>query len=150
MAKAFQFAFLLELAIDKREDAARAISAALQRLEQARARRAQIEQYREEYRTRLTDTASRGMRIHQWNDFQLFLAKLDTAVEQQLAEEARCEAQLEARKQAWQACEREVKAYETLQDRHQSRETQREAKQDQKLTDEWASILQRRRDASGH
>ncbi|WP_179958231.1 flagellar export protein FliJ [Chitinimonas arctica] len=146
MAKAFQFDFLLKLAIDKREDAARAISAALHKLEQARERARQIDQYREEYRRRLGDTASRGMRMQQWNDFQLFLAKLDQAVEQQAHEQVRCETLLETRKQAWLECEREVKAYETLQDRHEAREGQREAKLEQKQTDEWAAILQRRRD----
>ncbi|GAB3265019.1 flagellar export protein FliJ [Chitinimonas naiadis] len=146
MAKAFQFAFLLELAEDKREEAARAISAAIQRLEQSKLRLTQIEQYRQEYRSRLTDTASRGMRIHQWNDFQLFLTKLDAAVEQQAVDKLRCESQVEATKQAWLVCEKEVKAYEMLRSRHTERENVKEAKRDQKMSDEWASISQRRRD----
>lgn len=146
MAKAFQFAFLLQLAEDKREEAARAISVAVQRLEQSKQRLTQIEQYRLEYRARLTDTASRGMRIHQWNDFHLFLAKLDSAVDQQVLDRERCEAQVEASKQAWLVCEKEVKAYEMLRARHNERENLKEAKREQKLSDEWASISQRRRD----
>lgn len=144
MAKAFQFAFLLELATDKREEAARLISVAINRMQQVRERLAQVEQYREEYRLRLTDTASRGMRIHQWNDFQLFLAKLDLAVDQQQLELRRSEAQVEAAKQAWREREQEVKAYETLQDRHAERETLREAKREQGMSDEWASNIHRR------
>lgn len=148
MAKAFQFAFLLELAVDKREDAARAISAALGRLQQSRERLAQIEQYRAEYRQRLTDSASRGMRMHQWHDFQLFLAKLDGAVEAQANDVRRCEAVLEQTKQAWQECEKEVKAYETLEVRHHERQGRIEAKREQKQSDEWAANLHRRQGES--
>lgn len=144
MAKPFQFAFLLELAIDKREEAARLISVAINRMQQVRERCEQIEQYRAEYRQRLTDTASRGMRIHQWNDFQLFLAKLDVAVEQQAQELVRAEAQVEAAKQTWREREQDVKAYELLQARHEEREGQREARREQSMADEWASNMHRR------
>ncbi|MGQ5523718.1 flagellar export protein FliJ [Chitinimonas sp. PSY-7] len=144
MSKPFQFAFLLELAIDKREEAARLISVALNRQQQMRERLAQIEQYREEYRLRLTETGSRGMRIHQWTDFQLFLAKLDTAVEQQIVELQRSDVQVETAKQAWREREKEVKAFETLHDRHTARETRRENKWEQGLSDESASNIYRR------
>lgn len=145
MAKAFQFQFLLKMAEDKREDAARQISLAIQKMELARDRQQQIEQYREEYRQRLANTAAKGMKIYQWHDFQLFLGKLDTAVEQQTLEHRRSVAWLENCKQAWLRCEQEVKAYETLRDRHDQRENLRAAKADQRQTDEWASILHQRK-----
>ncbi|PHV13092.1 flagellar export protein FliJ [Chitinimonas sp. BJB300] len=144
MAKPFQFAFLLALAIEKREEAARLISVALSRQQQMQERLNQVEQYREEYRLRLTDTATRGMRVHQWNDFQLFLAKLDTAVEQQVMELQRSDAQVEAAKQAWLEREKEVKAFETLHERHNAREGRREGKREQNLSDESASNIHRR------
>jgi len=147
MAKPFQFEFLLHLAVDKREEAAQGIGVAANRLAQARDRQAQVEAYREEYRVRLTDTGMRGIRVFQWNDFQMFLGRLDTAVEQQVAEVTRCEQALEMAKAAWLDCEREVKAYETLRERHMDRESKREARFDQKLSDEWASNLQHKRPA---
>ena len=147
MAKPFQFEFLLHLAVDKREEAAQGIGLAANRLHQARDRQTQVEAYREEYRTRLTRTGMQGMRVYQWNDFQMFLGRLDTAVEQQMAEVVRCEQALEMAKAAWLEREREVKAYETLRERHLEREVKRENRIDQKLSDEWASNLQHKRPA---
>ena len=144
MSKPFQFAFLLELAIDKREEAARLISVALNRQQLMRERLVQIEQYREEYRVRLTETGSRGMHIHQWNDFQLFLAKLDTAVEQQIVELQRSDVQVENAMQHWREREKEVKAFETLLDRHNAREIRRENRWEQGASDESATNVYRR------
>jgi flagellar FliJ protein len=144
MAKAFQFEFLLHRAIDKRELAAQGIGDATQRLQQAQARQQQIETFRAEYRVRLTDTASRGMRVHQWNDFQLFLAKLDAAVDQQIQEVLKHALLLEQAKQLWRECEKEVKAYEALRERHEARQAAVAVRTEQRQSDEWAANLARR------
>jgi flagellar FliJ protein len=149
MAKVFQFEFLLKRAIDHRDEAALTIGAAVSRLQQSRDRHAQVTQYRAEYHAKLEVSGRQGMSIHQWNDFQLFLAKLNTAVEQQAYDVKHCESLLDAAKAAWMICEREVKAYEALRDRHDEREMIRESKQDQKMSDEWAANMYRQRDRSG-
>ncbi|MFC4161693.1 flagellar export protein FliJ [Chitinimonas lacunae] len=139
MARRFQFDFLLKLAADRRETAARHMQEAAQRLAGARERQQQIDGFREEYRRRFTDSGQRGINMTQYRDFQLFLAKLDTAVEQQSEEVARCEARMEQARQAFLEQERSVKAFEALETRHQHQEVMREAKREQKLSDEWAS-----------
>lgn len=139
MSRRFQFDFLLKLAADRRETAARQMQEAAQRLNGARDRQEQIEGFREEYRRRLTDTAQRGINMTQYRDFQLFLAKLDTAVEQQIQEVGRCESRMEQARQEFLEQERSVKAFEALETRHQQQEVVREAKREQKLSDEWAS-----------
>ncbi|WP_269532392.1 flagellar export protein FliJ [Chitinimonas sp. BJYL2] len=150
MAKPFQFSFLLDLAADKRDAAATALSEAVQRLMQSRDRLAQIEQYRAEYRLRFSNSAGQGMPAHQWQDFHAFLTKLDGAVEQQARDIQRCEGVVEQRRLAWLETEKEVKAYETLQTRHVQRENHREAKREQKLTDDWVSNAAHRREPTGH
>lgn len=145
MVKRFQFAFLLQRAVDQRDEAALAIGAAVERLRLARERHVQIEQYRAEYRVRLETNGRQGMAIHQWTDYQQFLAKLNTAVEQQFHEIKRCENLLEHAKSVWVEREKEVKAFETLQERHEEREQKREARVEQKMSDEWAANLHRLR-----
>lgn len=139
MAKPFQFTFLLELAIDKRDTAASAMRDARVRLEGAIHKQQEIENYRNEYRERHAESGRHGVSIHQWQDFRLFLGKLDMAVEQMQGEILRCEQGLEVARQAWLACEKDVKAFETLQVRHEQREMQRENKREQAGSDEWVS-----------
>jgi len=139
MAKPFQFTFLLELAIDKRDDAAGRMRDARQMLENARQKQTEIENYRNEYRARLANNAGQGMAIYQWNDYRQFIARLDLAVEQMNGEITRCELVVENTRLAWLVCEKEVKAFETLQLRHNEREAHRENKREQSRSDEWVS-----------
>lgn len=139
MAKPFQFTLLLQLAIDKREEAVITMRNARQRLSNAQRQLEEIETYRAEYRGRLADSGRQGIRMQQWNDFRLFLARLDGAVEQMHGEIHRCEQAVEATRLAWVACEKEVKAFETLQSRHHEREALRETKLEQRRSDEWVS-----------
>ncbi|WP_374349768.1 flagellar export protein FliJ [Chitinimonas sp.] len=145
MARAFQFDFLLQRAIDRREAAALAIGNASLRVQAAREQLAQIEAYRDEYRLRLNTNAGRGMHMHQWNDFQLFLAKLAGAIEQQMAEVERQLAALESARQFWSECVKEVKAFEALQQRHDFREAQADNRLAQRQSDEWSANMVRRR-----
>jgi flagellar FliJ protein len=147
VAKAFQFDFLLRRAQDKREQAALSIGEATQQLQRAQERHVQISQYREEYRDRLAEMSTRGMRVHQWNDFQLFLGKLDAAIDQHQLEVLRCHALLERAKGAWLECEREVKAYEALRKRHDARVALVEARLEQRLGDEWVATRQQRNES---
>jgi flagellar FliJ protein len=149
MTRGFRFEFLLQRAIERRDMAAQGIGAATQRLEAARERQTQIESYRAEYRLRFTDTAMRGMPVHQLHDFQLFLAKLDTAVEQQVFEVSRHIVMLEEAKRVWFDCEKEVKAFEALRVRHVARVNANEVRTEQKMADEWAANLHRRGKAEG-
>jgi flagellar FliJ protein len=145
MAQAFRFAFLLERAREQREKAATEMGEARARRDAGRDKLAQLESFRSEYRQRLTHTGMQGIAAHQWQDFRLFITRLDQAVEQQQIELARLEARFQQTLTAWQQCEREVKAFEALQARHEAEARQREAKAEQRLNDEAAA---RRRRAS--
>lgn len=142
MAK-FRFAFLLQLSVDRREDASRLMQAAQAAWLLARSKLEQVDGFRNEYRARLANSAQTGMSIGQWRDYQLFLAKLDGAANQQIFEVERLAQEYERRKNEWQECEKKVKAFEALRDRHNQAELRKEGQMEQKLSDEFNSRLGR-------
>ena len=140
---AFRFAFLLQLAFDEREEASRLMQAAQAAWLLARSKLEQVDGFRQEYRARLANSAQTGMAIGQWRDYQLFLAKLDGAAEQQQDEVERLNHEYDRRKIDWQACEKKVKAFEALRERHEQSEVRKEGLREQKLLDEFNSRLGR-------
>ncbi|SFN71350.1 flagellar FliJ protein [Formivibrio citricus] len=133
----FRFATLLQLAIDEREEAANRLQAAQGRWLAARAKLEQVESFRADYRARLTSNGQSGMTVTQWRDFQLFLGKLDAAADQQAEDVARQEASYQQALAAWQECEKKVKGFETLKERHEATEQRKELRREQKMLDEF-------------
>ena len=134
MAK-FRFAFLLQRAEELREDAAAAMQKAQSSWLAARSKLEQVDAFRQEYRSRLT--GSKGMTVTQWRDYQLFLAKLDAAAQQQADEVASREQAYQRCLAQWQECEKKVKAFEALHERHRQAEQKRENRNEQKLLDDF-------------
>lgn len=135
----FRFATLLQLAIDEREEAANRLQSAQGRWLAARAKLEQIESFRADYRARLTCSGQAGMTVTQWRDFQLFLGKLDAATGQQAEEVARQEGLYQQALASWQECEKKVKGFETLKERHEATELRKESRREQKTLDEFNS-----------
>lgn len=145
MAKPFHLQSLVDLA-QERSDAAAQTLAKLKRVwQEAENKRAQLESYLQEYRNRLQQQTESGLTAMQWQDYQAFMAKLELAIKAQSAEIDRCQRAWEAGQIDWQACERELKAYLTLRERHEAAERKREDKQEQKLQDEYARNLHHRK-----
>ncbi len=138
MSKKFTLQPLLDLAQDKLDDAAKALQTAKAEWQQAEQQLAQLQQFKLEYQQRLLESQRHGMSIGAVRDFQRFLHKLDTAIEQQYKYITHCQRQWEARQQDWMNARKELKAYDTLATRHQRQEEQRQAKRDQKILDEFA------------
>lgn len=143
MAK-YRFEFLLQLAVDEREDAAKVLQLAQSDWLAARAKLEQIDGYRNEYRQRLTCGGQKGMTITQWRDYQLFLGKLDAAAEQQQQEVIRREAAYQQALAVWQEGEKKVKGFEALKERHIADEQRRELVREQKMLDEFNSRSRRK------
>lgn len=139
----FRFAVLLQLSIDEREEAARRLQAAQNRWLAAQGKLEQIESFRADYRARLANTAQSGMTVTQWRDFQLFLGKLDAATDQQADEVKQLDAAYQQALAGWQECEKKVKGFETLKERHEATELRRESILEQKQQDEFNSTRAR-------
>lgn len=145
MAKRFHLQPLVELTEERSQSAARALAKLKQAWQLAETKLAQLQGYLAEYRQRLQRQTEAGFSVTQWRDYQAFILKLEFAIKAQAEEVERCRLRWEAGQVEWLAREREVKAYHTLRQRHDQAERKIEEKQDQRLQDEFARNLDRRR-----
>lgn len=145
MVKQFHLQPLVDLTEERSQAAAQALAKLKQAWQLAEAKQLQLQGYLDEYRLRLQRQAEAGFSITQWRDYQAFIIKLEFAIKTQLEEVERCKQRWEAGQVEWLAREREVKAYQTLRQRHDQSERKIEERQDQRLQDEFARNLDRRR-----
>ncbi|MGD9788686.1 MAG: flagellar export protein FliJ [Sulfuricellaceae bacterium] len=138
MAKPFHLQPLVEYTQNQTDEASKRLALLKAQWQMAEDKLRQLVAYREEYQGRMARSAQVGMSVSALRDYQAFLGKIDTAIEQQKQEVARCQQSWEAGKEEWMAQRRKLKAYQTLEQRHYARESQREAKQEQKEQDESA------------
>lgn len=142
---AFHLQPLLDLALQRSEDAARELMRFKQLWQEAELKKQQLETYLQEYRSRLQANSMGGLGIDMWRDYQAFIHKLEIAVQVQGEEVERCQVMWAQSQIAWQAREREVKAYTTLRDRYLAEQLSKEEKLEQRQQDEFArNIFQRR------
>lgn len=99
-----------------------------------------LNEYRQIYSQQLGDKASQGMARDQLSHYQAFINKLDNAAQQQQQGVRQVRAVAQQRQQEWQQLQQKRKAMETLLERQAAREALRQARQEQKLLDEFATI----------
>lgn len=145
MAKRFHLQPLVDLAEDRSQNAAQALARLTQAWQDAENKLNQLRGYLAEYNSRLQQQAQNGFSISQLRDFQAFILKLEMAIRAQAEEVERCKARWEQGQAEWQAREREVKAYQTLRQRHDQAERRSDERLDQRLQDEFARNLHRRK-----
>lgn len=138
MARPFPLKTLLELARDASDEAGRKLGRLKAKWQEAEEKLQQLVGYREEYRNRLHATTQQGMQMAAWREYQSFMLKLDKAIEMQGDEVAKCKLRWEAGQREWIEEQRKLKAFDTLAQRHHSKEAAREAKVEQKEMDEFA------------
>ncbi|MBI1394798.1 MAG: flagellar export protein FliJ [Betaproteobacteria bacterium] len=121
------------------EDAANELRSHGERLDRARRKLAELEQYRSEYLTQRDAARVRGTTASALRDFEVFLARLDEALAAQAGELRRLEAIWEASRENWMEHARREHAFDVLAERHEARENQAAIRQEQKFQDEFAS-----------
>ncbi len=144
----FRLQPLVELAEERSEAAVQELQRLRGQWTQAEEKLRQLEAYLADYHARLANHTAGGMAVHTMLDFHRFIAKLELAISTQAEEVVRCRQRWENVQTVWQECEREVKAYHALRDRHERAELQKENRRDQKAQDEFAQNSQRRRAAA--
>lgn len=144
MAKPFHLQPLIDLAEDRSQAAAQALARLKQAWQEAEAKLQQLQGFLDEYNRRLREQAQSGFSISQLRDFQAFILKLELAVRAQSEEVERCRLRWQQGQEEWQAREREVKAYQTLRQRHEEAQRKSEERLDQRLQDEFARNSHRR------
>ena len=98
-----------------------------------------LEQYREEYAQRLRESIAQGITRLVMLNYQDFLARIDEAIAQQKLAVENSERSTKAGQEEWKAQNKQLKAIDTLSQRHDARERQRENKIEQKLQDEFTT-----------
>jgi flagellar protein FliJ len=95
--------------------------------------------YREDYRERFRNTVQQDVHSAGWKNFQQFLVKLDEAIDQQRAVVLASQEAVHRGQREWQTRQKQVKAYDTLEQRHDLVQANRLKKLDQRLMDDFAA-----------
>lgn len=139
MAQPFSLQPLLDLMQTRTDEATRQLGQLIAAEQSQRSRLQMLEQYREEYAQRLREATMQGVTRLVLRNYQDFLARIDEAIEQQKIAVQNSEHSTKAGQDHWQSQNKQLKAIDTLSQRHDARERHRENKQEQKLQDEFST-----------
>lgn len=130
---------LIELAERETDTAAKKLGTAIRTAEETEQKMALLQGYRNEYAARFQTGLATGLTAIGYRNFQAFLEKLDTAINGQQEIVLHAQRRVKEERLAWQESERKRMSYNTLASRALTEEQRREARQDQKSTDERAA-----------
>ena len=139
MTEPFPLQTLLDLANNRMDDAARKLGELIASERAVEEKLSILMEYRAEYHARFVEAACNGIGLDAWRNFSAFLGRLDDAITQQQRVVSDSKQRTEQGQQAWVDQRNRVKAFDTLSQRHQSAQARKEAKQEQRLTDEHAA-----------
>lgn len=139
MTKKFTLQPLLELMRDRTDEATRRLGQLVAAEQSARSKLQLLMDYRAEYVQRFQEAQAQGLTLQAWQNYQVFLNKIDEAISQQTKQvEASAEKTAQGQ-QHWKTQNTKLKAIDTLSIRHDKKLQQQETRQEQKLLDEFAS-----------
>jgi flagellar FliJ protein len=139
MGTKFRLKAVHELAQQRNEDAAVQLGSLNSEAAKAQAKLDLLLQYRNEYHARYRAAVKANLHSAGWQNFREFLDKLDQAIEQQRAALDVSREAVQKGRVEWQSTQRDVRAYDTLAERHLRAEADRQKRVDQRVTDEIAS-----------
>lgn len=139
MATSSALETLIELASQQTDEAAKRLGRAIRTGEEAEQKLQLLLQYRDDYMNRFQSSLQSGLSAAGYRNFQLFLDKLDEAIkgQQRIVQDA--QRRVTRERGAWQDSERKRMSYDTLATRAQKAHDLKEARRDQKQTDEFAA-----------
>ena len=132
---------LIELATKETDEATKRLGRAIRVSEEAQQKLAILQQYRDDYAARFQETLTNGLTALAYRNFQLFLEKIDNAIDGQVNVVQSSQQRVAEARTAWQACERKRMSYDTLATRARDQEMRKENKRDQKSMDEHAARI---------
>lgn len=139
MTEPFPLQPLLDMANSRMDDAARKLGELIASDRAVEEKLELLVNYRQEYQARFIDAARNGIGPDAWRNYSAFLLKLDEAIAHQQRVASESKRRVEAGQQEWVDQRNRVKAFDTLSNRHQAQQARKEAKQEQRLTDEHAA-----------
>lgn len=132
---------LKELAEDRRDGKLGRLAEAVAQRDTARQKLEMLVDYRSDYDGRLAETASSGIGTEKLRSYRQFLVNLQRAIDQQTDIVAKAQERVEAAQVQWRAEQRQVDSFRILDERRAAIETRVANRNEQKLTDEFASRL---------
>lgn len=132
---------LIELATQQTDEAARRLGRAIRNGEDAEQKLQLLLQYRDDYMARFQATLQAGLSASSYRNFQHFIDKLDEAIKGQQRVVQDAQRRVSRERGAWQESERKRMSYDTLATRAERARQLKEARREQKQTDEYAARL---------
>lgn len=129
---------LTNTAAKKRDQSAQTLRTAVSRRVEAQRKLDTLQSYRQDYLAKLDAATRRGIGADGLRNYRAFLANLERAIEQQTALMATMQTDVGFAQTDWQHTQRRVDSLQTIDQRRTQQNDQREARRDQKLTDEYA------------
>ncbi|MBS1146297.1 MAG: flagellar protein FliJ [Proteobacteria bacterium] len=130
---------LIDLANKDADEAAKHLGEVLRNCEEATQKLQLLQQYRDDYAQRCQTSLSNGISATHFNNFQVFMHKLDHAIAGQQTVVSHANQRAEQARLAWQVCEQKKMSFVTLSDRANKEDARRELWRDQKQNDEHAA-----------
>jgi len=130
---------LIELATKQSDDAAKRLGKAVRAGDDAQQKLQLLMQYRDDYAARLRSSAATGLTASGYRNFQMFLDKLDDAIASQQRAVQDAQRRVNNERNAWQSSERKRMSYDTLATRAMNAQLLKQARREQKQTDEFAA-----------
>jgi flagellar FliJ protein len=132
---------LVELATQETDEATKRLGRMVRTSEEAQQKMTILLEYREDYAVRFRESLAVGLTPMNYRNFQLFIEKIDTAIDGQKEIIKQAQERVVEARTVWQACERKRLTYDTLVTRAKQEKMQRENRLDQKQMDEYASRI---------
>jgi flagellar FliJ protein len=123
---------------EKEKVRARELGEARTRLTAAEAKLHDLEQYRRDYEQAFQQRARTGQPVRALRDFQVFLARLDQAIQQQKQIVQAATDEVGGHSTSWKSAALKVKAVDSVVDRWNGEERRAQDRREQKETDERA------------
>lgn len=139
MTRQFPLQSLLDLSQLRLDEATQRLGELISGEQEASQRLELLTQYRAEYQERFIVAAQSGLSPKEWQNFRSFLQKLDDAVNQAGDMVTQSKQRTAMGQQEWLNKRGQVKAFDTLSQRHQARLDHADNRQEQSASDEHSS-----------
>ncbi|MBU2640267.1 MAG: flagellar export protein FliJ [Thiobacillus sp.] len=140
---------LIDLANKDADEAAKRLGEVVRSCEEASQKLDLLQQYRDDYAQRCQTSLSNGISTTHFNNYRVFMQKLDHAIVGQQTVVSHARQRAEQAREIWQTCEQKKMSFVTLSDRANKENARREVWLDQKQNDEHAArCVSHKRDQS--
>lgn len=136
MSSQFPLKPLLDLTQSRMDEAARRLGELIASEQEGTRKLELLQNYRDEYEARFHDAARNGISPEAWRNFSAFIGRIDEAIAIQKTQVDRSRQLTAAGQNAWMTQRNKVKAFDTLQKRHELGEAKKAARVEQRQSDE--------------